>query len=99
MRAPLLTATLTQVILLIVPAIGALLLAAASGDGGPSAPPPSGMGGSQAPPAPTNGADRYASARLRMVERQIRARGVSNARVLDAMLKVPRHLFVPPELA
>ena len=31
-----------------------------------------------------------------MVERQIRARGVEDPRVLDAMRSVPRHLFVPP---
>lgn len=33
-----------------------------------------------------------------MVEYQIRARGVSNARVLAAMSKVPRHRFVPPAI-
>jgi len=32
-----------------------------------------------------------------MVERQIRARGIRDARVLEAMAEVPRHLFVPPE--
>ncbi len=35
--------------------------------------------------------------RVRMVETQIRARGVDDPRVLAAMQKVPRHLFVPPE--
>ncbi|HEY6033508.1 MAG TPA: hypothetical protein VIV58_04590 [Kofleriaceae bacterium] len=34
-----------------------------------------------------------------MVERQIRARGVSDPRVLAAMTKVPREAFLPPELA
>lgn len=33
-----------------------------------------------------------------MVEVQIRARGVNDDRVLAAMRKVPRHLFVPAEL-
>jgi len=33
--------------------------------------------------------------REEMVETQIKARGVSDKRVLDAMLKVPRHRFVP----
>lgn len=33
--------------------------------------------------------------RARMVETQIRARGISDERVLAAMRKVPRHLFVP----
>jgi protein-L-isoaspartate(D-aspartate) O-methyltransferase len=33
--------------------------------------------------------------RRRMVAEQLRARDIKNERVLDAMLKVPRHLFVP----
>jgi protein-L-isoaspartate(D-aspartate) O-methyltransferase len=33
-----------------------------------------------------------------MVEKQLRARGVRDSRVLAAMLAVPRHAFVPPEL-
>jgi protein-L-isoaspartate(D-aspartate) O-methyltransferase len=33
--------------------------------------------------------------RKRMVDRQIAGRGISNERVLEAMRKVPRHLFVP----
>jgi protein-L-isoaspartate(D-aspartate) O-methyltransferase len=33
-----------------------------------------------------------------MVERQLRARGITDERVLAAMLLVPRHEFVPPEL-
>jgi protein-L-isoaspartate(D-aspartate) O-methyltransferase len=32
-----------------------------------------------------------------MVESQLRRRGIRDQRVLDAMLRVPRHLFVPPE--
>ena len=35
------------------------------------------------------------TARARMVARQIRARGITDARVLAAMAKVPRHEFVP----
>jgi protein-L-isoaspartate(D-aspartate) O-methyltransferase len=35
--------------------------------------------------------------RREMVENQIRQRGVKDPRVLAAMRKVPRHLFVPPE--
>lgn len=38
--------------------------------------------------------DRYATARERMVQEQIMTRGVQDARTLDAMLEVPRHLFV-----
>jgi protein-L-isoaspartate(D-aspartate) O-methyltransferase len=37
--------------------------------------------------------------RERMVASQIEARGVKDARTLQAMRSVPRHLFVPPELA
>jgi protein-L-isoaspartate(D-aspartate) O-methyltransferase len=33
--------------------------------------------------------------RLAMVEEQLRRRGISDPRVLEAMAKVPRHLFVP----
>jgi protein-L-isoaspartate(D-aspartate) O-methyltransferase len=39
--------------------------------------------------------DPYQSRRADMVEEQIRARGVRSAAVLDAMTRVPRHLFVP----
>jgi protein-L-isoaspartate(D-aspartate) O-methyltransferase len=40
----------------------------------------------------------FSSARQRMVETQLRARGISDPRVLDAMLRVPRHEFVPETL-
>ena len=33
--------------------------------------------------------------RARMVDEQIRARGIRSRPVLDAMLKIPRHLFMP----
>ena len=36
---------------------------------------------------------------MAMVAEQIRKRGIRSARVLAAMERVPRHLFVPPELA
>jgi len=35
------------------------------------------------------------AARQLMVDAQLRARGISDPRILDAMLRVPRHLFVP----
>lgn len=41
----------------------------------------------------------YAIARRRMVAEQVVARGVKDQRVIDAMLRVPRHLFVPEALA
>ncbi len=34
--------------------------------------------------------------RSQMVEQQIRARGITNPRVLGAMREIPRHLFIPP---
>jgi protein-L-isoaspartate(D-aspartate) O-methyltransferase len=37
----------------------------------------------------------WQTGRRRMVEEQLRARDITSARVLDAMLAVPRHLFVP----
>lgn len=44
-------------------------------------------------------ADKTRSAREHMVRTQIEARGVKGAEVLAAMRKVPRHLFVPAQLA
>jgi len=38
-----------------------------------------------------------AAARARMAEQQLRRRGIVDGRVLEAMGKVPRELFVPPE--
>ncbi|MEW6614483.1 MAG: protein-L-isoaspartate(D-aspartate) O-methyltransferase [Thermodesulfobacteriota bacterium] len=35
--------------------------------------------------------------RQRMVETQLKTRGITSLRVLEAMRKVPRHSFVPPE--
>lgn len=42
--------------------------------------------------------DDYAARRAEMVDRQIAARGVRSAKVLDAMRAVPREEFVPPNL-
>ncbi len=39
----------------------------------------------------------FGSLRERMVREQLQARDITDARVLAAMLKVPRHEFVPPE--
>jgi protein-L-isoaspartate(D-aspartate) O-methyltransferase len=44
----------------------------------------------------TQDADAHRKARELMVQQQIAARGVQDQRVLEAMRKVPRHLFVPP---
>ena len=43
--------------------------------------------------------EEQASARERMVDRQIVARGIRDPRVLDAMRLVPRHRLVPAEVA
>ena len=43
-------------------------------------------------------AGAYADERRRMVETQLAARGIRDARVLRAMERVPRHRFVPEEL-
>ncbi|MGD0277305.1 MAG: protein-L-isoaspartate(D-aspartate) O-methyltransferase, partial [Syntrophales bacterium] len=40
----------------------------------------------------------FAQQRKQMVENQIKARGIKNLRVLDAMFKVKRHLFVPSNI-
>ncbi|HIE28261.1 TPA: protein-L-isoaspartate(D-aspartate) O-methyltransferase [Candidatus Poribacteria bacterium] len=45
-----------------------------------------------------NEKDRYVSQREKMVDKQIKARGVKDKAVLAVMRKVPRHLFVPPEM-
>jgi protein-L-isoaspartate(D-aspartate) O-methyltransferase len=41
--------------------------------------------------------DPFRLARAKMIDEQIRARGVTNKAVLEAMRKVPRHRFVPAE--
>jgi len=50
-------------------------------------------------PGADDGPDPTAKARAAMVEGQIVARGVKDARVLEVMREVPRHLFVPPDQA
>lgn len=46
-----------------------------------------------------HGNPEWAAAQAIMVERQLRRRGIADARVLDVMGRVPRHAFVPPEFA
>lgn len=43
--------------------------------------------------------EQFEVARRAMVEDQLRRRGIRDERVLDAMLRVPRHEFVSPALA
>jgi protein-L-isoaspartate(D-aspartate) O-methyltransferase len=40
----------------------------------------------------------FAGLRARMVERQLRGRGIEDERVLEAMAAVPREAFVPPRM-
>jgi protein-L-isoaspartate(D-aspartate) O-methyltransferase len=47
--------------------------------------------------SPDAGVDEFTAARRAMVEDQIRKRGVVSPRVLEAMLSVPRHEFVPDQ--
>jgi protein-L-isoaspartate(D-aspartate) O-methyltransferase len=65
--------------------IGTVLLLAACAGSGPSS--------GEEP----QGDAVFLALRARMVEDQIRARGVRDSRVLAAMRKVPRHRFVPDE--
>ena len=56
------------------------------------------LAGAAAPravPAPSAADEVFAAARQRMLDEQIRARGVTDPAVLAAMAAVPRHLFVP----
>jgi protein-L-isoaspartate(D-aspartate) O-methyltransferase len=46
---------------------------------------------------PLSPLDEYEAAREQMVREQIEDRGVHDARILAALRKVPRHLFVPSE--
>src|SRR3954454_13439087 len=48
--------------------------------------------------ATTSTDDPFARRRARMVERQLRRRGIENERVLAAMGEVPRERFVPEEM-
>ena len=53
---------------------------------------------SDSPPAADAERDPFAAARTAMVERQLRANGIRDERVLEAMRRVPRHRFVPFDL-
>jgi len=58
------------------------------------------LGFSQYPSAeikPAN-TDKTTIQRLRMVEEQIEGRGITDRRILDAMRKIPRHLFIDSSL-
>ena len=42
--------------------------------------------------------DTFAAARAAMVRDQIEARGIRDTKLLDVMRRVPRHLFMPPDV-
>ncbi len=56
-------------------------------------------GGRRDDPPGEGRADDRAAERARMVAEQIERRGVRDARVLEAMRRIPRHAFVPPSEA
>jgi len=47
----------------------------------------------------SSGEQAYAKMRERMVREDIASRGISDHRVLESMMQVPRHLFVPERLS
>ena len=49
-------------------------------------------------PGPGGGESEWRARADRMVRTQLEARGIADARVLDAMKQVPRHRFVPSSL-
>lgn len=63
----------------------------------PGPPQSAPQSGQQEQPFPVCDKSARQDERGRMVEEQIRARGVQDRRVLAAMLATPRHCFVPPK--
>jgi protein-L-isoaspartate(D-aspartate) O-methyltransferase len=67
----------------------------------PTSEPPADEPAPEFRPSPSSSAGEapaQLAARREMVERQLVARGIKDPRVLEAMLRVPRHAFVPPYL-
>ncbi len=54
------------------------------------------LSGCSAPPVP-DGDAAYTAARTKMVTEQVAGRGVKNPAVLEALQRIPRHRFVPPD--
>jgi protein-L-isoaspartate(D-aspartate) O-methyltransferase len=75
----------------------ALLLLATLSACGPAESTPTALPTQPLPGNTPAGADAYAEQRQAMVEHQLRGRDASNEAVLAAMLKVPRHEFVPAD--
>ena len=72
-------------------ALAALVLILSACAGAPAQPQ------APSPPSTPEAEDPYRDRRLAMVREQIEARGVRDARVLQAMRTVPRHEFVPTQ--
>jgi protein-L-isoaspartate(D-aspartate) O-methyltransferase len=49
-------------------------------------------------PTPEEEPDEYMSHRWEMVENQLISRGIQDSKLIQAMLKIPRHMFVPEDL-
>jgi len=67
---------------------------------GSFAPPPVNGTGSGHAPSPRDSAEsqQTRAAREGMIQDQIMARGIRDPRVLEALRRIPRHRFVPPEM-
>ena len=63
----------------------------------PTEPPPAPTSTQVPTPMVTGASDDRLEERMSMVDHQIRRRGVTDQDVLDAMERVPRHEFVPPQ--
>ena len=87
----------------VVALVAALTIATSAACGGePVSAPSTGKASSAAPVEPSAAAsspedDRFAGARLELVEQSISGAGIKDERVLAAMRRVPRHRFVPEE--
>lgn len=87
----------------VVALVAALTIAPSAACGGePASAPSTGKASSAAPVEPSAAAsspedDRFAGARLELVEQSISGAGIKDERVLAAMRRVPRHRFVPEE--
>jgi protein-L-isoaspartate(D-aspartate) O-methyltransferase len=84
-----------RVLLLALPIAGAFAAGCRAEKQAPPAEPATSP--AAAPAGRTRAPDEWAAAREEMVDRTIAARGVTDARVLAAMKRVPRHELVPAE--
>ncbi len=76
----------------------ALLLSATTGGQGGCTADRSSVSQNTPPQSAVQDTTGFATMRERMVDQQLRARDITDPRVLAAMLKVPRHEFVPHDM-